>query len=341
MNLAHVSDLDVPRKRVCTLGSNAEAHATADALGILREWSKVLTLTATACACCGKDLRDAVSVTSGIGPECSRQHYNLPFDITDDMVMEAMGAVAASKLDSRIKVAIRGLQTKPRDLCNVLVWWSSVNLNNVDVVLQCAEIVSLLGFATLGDRLRERNTNLIVIKDGEHFIVRCLSRPRTISYMKRVKEAVIVPREGRFKYGWRFPATRKELVWAILGEDFGGQWATVPRKDGGPSHVIRVDTMTAWDVRRAFEAAYNPKPVAAPVVVFTPPPAVAPVGIVRVVPGGIEIHTPSRNWGFVSELKLLPNKDRRWDGDGCFWRVAPQHEAKVRALVVLHFNGAV
>ncbi|MGA1213853.1 MAG: DUF6011 domain-containing protein, partial [Solirubrobacterales bacterium] len=46
----------------------------ADALGIIRQWGSVYTLTATHCACCGIGLRDALSVSRGIGPECSRKH---------------------------------------------------------------------------------------------------------------------------------------------------------------------------------------------------------------------------------------------------------------------------
>lgn len=321
-----------------------DAHATADALGLLREWAKVFTLAATSCACCGKDLRDAVSVTQGIGPECSRQHYATSFDITEDMVMTALGRLAASKLDSRVKVAVRDLKTRPRDLCNVLVWWSSVNLNNADVVLECAEVVTLLGFVSLGDRLRERNTNVVVGKDGESYTLRCKAKANVIRNMSRVKEATTLGREGRFKYGWKVPANRKDLMWVILGEDFGGEWATVPAKDGGPSRVVKIDAKNAWDVRRAFDLAYNPpKPVVVTVAAPAPVPApvTAPLNIVVVVSSGLEVYTPNRNWQFVADLKILPYQERRWNPDKGCWHVAAKHEPRVRELVALHFNGAV
>lgn len=323
--------------------TSVAAHATADALGLLREWAKVFTLAATHCACCGKDLRDAVSVTQGIGPECSRQHYEISFEITDEMVMAALGRLAASNLDERVKRAVRDLKDKPRDLCNVLVWWSSVNLNNTEVVLECAEVVSMLGFVTLGDRLRERNTNVVVLKDGDNYILRCKAKVNVIYNMRRVKEAVPTAREGRFKFGWKFPADRKDLVWTILGDDFGGQWATVPAKDGGPSRVVKIDPQTQWDVRRAFEATYNPpKPVTMTTTTPVATPAPAPTNtIVQVTSTGIEVHTPNRNWQFVSDLKVLPYQERRWDPVVNCWRVALKHEARVRELVALHFNGAV
>jgi len=326
--------------------TSADAHATADALGLLREWAKVFTLTATSCACCGKDLRDAVSVTQGIGPECSRQHYEVSFEITEEMTLQALGRLAASNLDSRVKVAVRSLKDRPRDLCNVLVWWSSVNLNNADVVLECAEVVTMLGFVSLGDRLRERNTNVVVSKDGDDFLLRCKAKANVLYNMRRVKEATPLQREGRFKYGWKVPANRKDLMWVILGEDFGGQWATVPATDNGPSRVVKIDVKTAWDVRRAFAEAYNPpKPVVvtvqAPVPVAPAPVVAAPRKIVVVTPSGIEVYTPSRNWQFVADLKMLPSQDRRWNPDHMCWKVTAKHEARVRELVAQHFNGAV
>lgn len=338
------------RKRVIrtksTRTTSDAAHATADALGLLREWAKVFTLTASHCACCGKDLRDAVSVTRGIGPDCSREHYELDFEITDEMVSAALGRLFASHLDARVKQAVRDLRDKPRDLCNVLVWWSSVNLNQIETVLECAEVVTLLGFVTLGDRIKERNTNVVVTKTAQgDYILRCKSRRNVMWNMRRVKEAATVTREGRFKFGYKFPNDRKELVWTILGEDFGGEWATVPSLDGGPSRVIKIDAKTSWDVRRAFALAYNPP---APVVHAPPAPVVAPAPaapvtqtIVRVVTNTIEVHTPNRYWSFISELKLLPYQDRRWDPTVGCWKVAIKHEAKVRELVAFHFPGAV
>ena len=316
-----------------------DAHMTADALGLLREWSKLFTLTASHCTCCGKPLTDALSVTRGIGPDCSAENYNITFEITDEMVMRAMGCLAASHLDSRVKNAVVGLRTRPRDLCNVLVWWSSVHLNDADTVLQCSEIVTLLGFVSLGDRLRERNTDVIVSKDDSGmYVLRCKSRINVVNNMRRIKEAVSVPRVGRFKHGWTFPADRKDLVWTILGEDFGGQWATVPAKDGGTARVVKIESRTCWDVRKMFKQTYNPP---TPVAHTTVSQAPAMNTIVRANSMGIEVHTPRRNFDFVGDLKQLPSQDRRWDPTAGCWRVALKHEAKVRALVAQHFNGSL
>jgi len=105
-------------------------------------------------------LRDAVSVTRGIGPVCSAHHYEINFDITADMVEDALGILFASKLETPVKLAAKTLKEKPRDLCNVLIWWSSAHLDNVEVVLDCAAIVTALGFESLGDKMREQEFDL-------------------------------------------------------------------------------------------------------------------------------------------------------------------------------------
>jgi len=328
--------------------SSSAAHSAADALGIIREWQKVFTLTATRCTCCGTDLRDAVSVSRGIGPDCSRQHYEIDFDITDAMFEEALGLLQASKLDKLVKLAAKGLKSKPRDLCNILIWWSSAHLDNTQVVLDCASIVTALGFVGLGDRLRERNTDVIISRDpadANFYVVRCRSKMNVRRNMRQVKEATSVPREGRFTYGWRFPLIRKSLVWTILGEDFGGQWVTVPGMiAGNPSRVVQMDAASWYDVREALRAAYNPKPA---VTKAAPAAPVVKPAILRVRNNGqmdvIDLYTPSRNFGFVAELKaLVPSRNRTWNRDsGCWTVFSMSLQPRLVELVAAHFNGAV
>lgn len=49
-------------------------------------------LLATACACCGRDLVDAVSVETGIGPDC-REKYGVTFDTSNAAHAEANALV--------------------------------------------------------------------------------------------------------------------------------------------------------------------------------------------------------------------------------------------------------
>ena len=328
-------EVAIPRKprpaKVEKASSNAAAHKAANAVGIIKEWGKVYSLAATRCTCCGAELRDAVSVNKGMGPVCSRKHYEIDFPITDTMVMEALGYLHASGLDKPVKMAAKQLKGKPRDLCNVLVWWSSAHLDDTNTVLDCAAVMTALGFESLGDRVRERNTDVIITKapdDDDHFIVRCRSTANVRRNMGRVKEATTVARDGRFKYGWKVPNTRKALVWAILGEDFGDQWATVPGK-GTTSKVTMIPRVTWMKVRNAFRAAYSPKTSPEPPIVR------------RGNPGWLEVHTPQRNFGFVAEFKSrVPYKHRTWNRDKVCWTVLASYESKVRQMVSDHFKGA-
>ena len=307
--------------------SSAAAHKAADAVGIIREWGKVFSLTATHCTVCGAGLRDAMSVTRGMGPVCSRKHYEIDFPITDVMVMEALGFLHASDLDKPVKLAAKALKTKPRDLCNVLVWWASAHLNETATVLDCAAVMTALGFESLGERVRERNTDVIITKDGEdHFIIRCRSLMNTRRNMARVKEATPVERDGRFKYGWKVSNTRKGLVWTILGEDFGDQWATVP-SEGSASKVAAIPARNWMNVRDAFRKAYKPAEK-----------AIQPI-VRKGSQGWLEIHTPNRNFNFIDDFKsAIHYQDRTWNRDKVCWTVRGRYEEQVRKMVDHHFG---
>lgn len=312
------------------VSTSSAGHATARALDIIQEWGQIYSLTATSCAICGLPLRDAVSVARGIGPDCSRQHYELDFVITDLMVKSALGVLFASGLEAPVKLAAKGLKDRPRELCNVLLWWCSAHLDNRDTVLDCAAIVTALGFVSLGDRLRERNTDVVITLDPSgDYVLRCKSKYSVRRNMQRVKEASSVPRQGRFTYGWRFPANRKHLVWTILGDAFGDQWATVP--DGaGRSKVVRIPVAFYWEISKAFDAAYPP--------VVQPALPLSNLGIVRKAGDNLEVHTPKWDPDFLVALKELPYKDRRWNSGNKCWEVDPKHETRVRELVLRYFQ---
>lgn len=320
--------------------ASTRAHAAADALGIERDWAKVFGITITNCCICGKPLRDAVSVNRGMGPDCSQEHYDIAHEITDDMLAKAMGVLYGSGLDYRVKHEARGLHDKPRELCNLLVWWSSANLNNKDVVLECAHVIQELGFESMASRLKERNTEVVITRDDEEgfYVLRHRATLNVRRNMQRMKGVKPLAREGRFKYGWKFPKNLKSLVWKVLGEDFGNQWATVPGKHPGDlSQVVKIDPASAWDVRKAWDQMF-PRPTLTAKAV--PNKAAS---IVRIQNGAIEIHTPNRNFAFVDALKLMvPYKQRDWCRKECCWKVKDLSlETRIRDLVSRHFNGMV
>lgn len=317
------------------------AHKAADALSIIRDLKAIFTLTASNCTICGKPLRDAVSVSRGIGPHCSGKVYDIDHTITDNMVASALGYLHASGLEPKVKSACRKLKSKPRDLCNLLIWWSAANLDNKDTVLDCANVVGELGFELASERMRERNTDLHISVDANgDYTLRCKSNWDVRRNLGHVKDAKKVARKGRFTYGWKFPAKVKSLVWAICGLGFGGEWASVPNKDGKPGgNILKVPATTRYDVNKAFAATYPPKArVAKPVAPVAP--GVVVNGIVTLDGEVVSVKTPTRNFAFIKEVKNLGSGNYRWNPEAYRWEVRAKFHSTVLALVATHFPNA-
>ena len=92
-------------------------------------------LLATHCLCCGRPLRDATSVETGIGPVC-REKYGYNETISEDARKEA----------------------------NHLVWYAAQPDQTVEIIIDCAERIEGLGLINLANKIRERFvTNAITI----------------------------------------------------------------------------------------------------------------------------------------------------------------------------------
>lgn len=316
----------------------------AEALAQLQGWYPTLAMTATRCVCCGKRLADAVSVTRGIGPDCAKTHYKMPFDPSENQLADALGRLVASPLPTEVKRVARDIARKPREFANLLIWWAAVHLNDIDTVLACAEVLTMIGFTTLGARLRERNTNVSILKTNGKYVLGCLSQKVVLDLMKQVRDITHSTEKGggRYKHTFAFTPERYDLVMRILGCSFGNEWASVTADDGA-TVLIKIDPANQWSVLREIRALYNPPAVrtsnTSNPVVNTP--HITGTSVVRLGPNSVQVHTPTYSATFVAELKSLPTADRKWDADGRFWRVAPIHVEAVRRMVAAHFNGAV
>lgn len=119
-------------------------------------------LLATACACCGRALRDAISVETGVGPEC-RERFS--FD-------EAQGTpnwVAATELmrevakESTIFVELLArFESREfvdaRSAVNVLVHHVAHQKSNLDnnIARKIFSSIAMLGYTVLADRIAKR-----------------------------------------------------------------------------------------------------------------------------------------------------------------------------------------
>lgn len=109
-------------------------------------------LLATACACCGRALVDAVSVERGVGPDCAEKYF----------VAEAQGAAdwtaAMALLDGIVAVAAVNPEMTARDAVNKLVFEVAKKRRelNIEVAAQVFRTIAALGFVSLAERIAAR-----------------------------------------------------------------------------------------------------------------------------------------------------------------------------------------
>lgn len=168
-------------------------------------------LLATNCIVCGRALVDAVSVETGIGPEC-REHFGADVDVTPE------AHVAANKLVFQASIAaVKG---------------------HIAKVHEYAEQVKALGFTTLAEKMTgrfvnaERQADIVIEQSGEVYTV-------ATPFRRGDKDAFIAAWRAipgrRFSGGVNVvPVTEKAALWALLRQFFPGRWGK------GPQGIFRV-----------------------------------------------------------------------------------------------------
>lgn len=109
-------------------------------------------LLATACACCGRALVDAVSVERGVGPDCAEMHGYA------EAQGEADWTKAMALLDGVVAVADVNPTMSARDAVNVLVFHVAKKRRelNADIAACIFRAIAALGFTVLADRIAKR-----------------------------------------------------------------------------------------------------------------------------------------------------------------------------------------
>jgi Family of unknown function (DUF6011) len=123
-------------------------------------------MLATNCACCSLPLVDAVSVETGVGPECRRKHG---FAKPDTEV----GYTAACTLVSEVPEAAEILAgtTTVRELVNRLVYRIARDQSGPHVITW-TNAVRALGYAKLAARIAKRLAEVEIDTDGAVYVVR-------------------------------------------------------------------------------------------------------------------------------------------------------------------------
>lgn len=138
-------------------------------------------LLASQCAVCARPLLDAVSVETGIGPDCRKKHgYTQP-----DLAVDALAVIAAlaASLPGEVYLELAS-KTDAREAANVLVHRIAAEQTG-PLVSAYVTALSKLGFVKLSERIAKRIGKVTVHEDGEGFWV--IDTPFNESFVSAVR----------------------------------------------------------------------------------------------------------------------------------------------------------
>lgn len=124
-------------------------------------------LVATACACCGKELVDAVSVETGVGPECRRRHGYASAQGAADW--EAFRAAAGA--DVARFMPDGSAAEDARGIANRVVHAIALDQTG-DAVVRWTRALSALGFTKMAARIAVRLGAVQVEESAGKLLVR-------------------------------------------------------------------------------------------------------------------------------------------------------------------------
>lgn len=180
-------------------------------------------ILATHCACCARPLLDAVSVETGVGPECRKKHkVEVMQGVPDYAEVERFLAGVGPYLFGRVTAA----WGDPRKIANVLVHFIALEQDGAEVLLAAA-MLSALGFTVVAVRIMKR---LVTVRI-------CLEQGDT-------RFTVTTPYNEAASSAWRtIPSRRwdkerkvnvvdvkdKKALWTVLRTHFAGAHAEGPQ----------------------------------------------------------------------------------------------------------------
>jgi hypothetical protein len=177
-------------------------------------------MLATNCACCSLPLVDAVSVETGVGPECRRKHG---FAKPDTEVTYAPGCVLVSEVPEGAEI-VAGTSAV-RELVNRLVYRIARDQAGANVITW-TNAVRALGYTKLAARVAKRLAAVEIEADGVGYVVRArhfsdehLAAMRSVPGRRR-------DRENRCD---RVPLSSRQALFAALTKAHPGQVAQGPK----------------------------------------------------------------------------------------------------------------
>ena len=182
------------------------------------ETAPATVLLATRCACCSRPLCDAISVETGVGPECRRKHgFN-------GAQGEPDWTAAMLALDGVIAVAEVNPTMTPRESVNVLVHRvacrSTARVDGFVVALTAA--IKALGFVTLANKIVEHGAGKVEVHAvGDRLAV---TTPYNQAFVAALKAARVGARWDGASKVWTVPTdpSARKALWGALRGSFAG-----------------------------------------------------------------------------------------------------------------------
>jgi hypothetical protein len=303
------------------------------------------------CARCGRDLTDAASVESGIGPHCRNKANEilakeLPAAFDGDRLFHALaltqesfpekvrglvGLVQKELYNSRAFNANQAgddLRKLARRLAYLLSWTHDTGVRTA--LLDAMRGLGFEGYASYLAGEASPAAGELQVVNGRLFL-----KSTRNGYATTALRAI----PGRWfgENGWSVPLAQAEALVAVVRRF----WPLTPLQSALAAVEAARSRMPSVPAVAASVAApvAAPKPVQAP----APKPVVAqapsrPMARVHAEGEWLTVETPRRVEAVRTALVALPAKDRWWDSKVFAWKVRAQHRALVEAALAPFFS---
>ena len=155
------------------------------------ETAPATLLLATNCACCGRPLVDADSVTAGVGPECRKKHgFNVATGEPnwDEFALNMHAASDARPIanSTKLTAAEYGKTMSTREYCNLLTHHIAANPSDSRAPHYVAAIAAL-GYTKLAAKLADRAGSIKITVEGDMLLVQAGYSDKFVSVMRGVR----------------------------------------------------------------------------------------------------------------------------------------------------------
>lgn len=176
------------------------------------------------CACCARPLLDAKSVETGIGPVCRRKMKTAEQAADWPRVRVAMDRLmeAGVQLDG---FAIAVTKEDARTAANTLVHRIAVEQEG-PLVAELANVVRVLGFSKMADRIGKRVAVVTITRDGDTIAVKAPYLEEAVGAWRQTRAGAGFDRQTK---AHKVPAANAAALLAMLQRYYPGAVVSGPK----------------------------------------------------------------------------------------------------------------